>query len=300
MTNELYKYVIQISKKIKNKEDIEDVQQIVFLQLCEKDIINNQLDEELKKIILGIVWNCSTKFYNQNKLKNASSVEYIPDNNQIYLSPENEEKLINEGKIEKEILGKLKKFIFENYYKKNKILHYKKFRIWYLSYLGWSYKRINKKVDIKLSIKIVENVSSIIENIIKADFDFDEFKNITKIKIKDIVQLDLNYSFIKKYTNILTASKELNIEYSTIYNCVKKNTDKVGKYIFMEEKEFMQGNFKKKIRKFEVFDKSDNFLGEYIMLNEISKKYNIRKGELSNMIRGKKHYIKKIKIEIVY
>lgn len=138
MNNDIYKYVYTITNKVKNKQDKEDVAQEVLLILCKKNLINNELTEGLKNYIKGIVWNYSTTLYNQfnqDTFLISSSFDI----------PENQEE-VNQSNYSKEVLIKIKQYVYSNYYLKGKNLN--RWRVFYLWLRGYDYDFISNRLNI--------------------------------------------------------------------------------------------------------------------------------------------------------
>lgn len=148
MNTEIYDYVTTFTKKIKNKEDVNDVQQQVLLILCEKNLIQSKLDDGLKNYIKGIVFNVSTTLYN----KFNYNTTYFPEGFDI---EHQEEEPVDEKKVYNQLMSKIKKLVLEKYYKKNKSIT--KWKVFYLYQKGYGYKYIQKRLNISYQTAIEYN-----------------------------------------------------------------------------------------------------------------------------------------------
>lgn len=174
MNNETYKYVQQICKKIKNKEDIEDTQQNVFLILIEKDLINKPLTIELQNYIKGIVWNTSTTLYNQF---NQDTFELTATANNIQDYIDNEPEYVSDSIEFITSLSLIKKYVFENYYKKKKNLM--KWRVFYLQLINNDYRYVSDRLKLTHSTCIEYNYLALKE--IKEKLGFEISKKVSEL-----------------------------------------------------------------------------------------------------------------------
>ncbi|ERM82371.1 hypothetical protein P872_18410 [Rhodonellum psychrophilum GCM71 = DSM 17998] len=151
MNTEIYNYILTTSKKIKCKQDIEDVASEVTLILLEKKLMDNELTEPLKNYIKGIIWNYSTTLYNQFRF----DTDYIEDNINSHFEivyddsndRMNEDNHIELSPVYVKSMKVIKQYVFDNYYIKRKRLT--KWRVFYLNHLGYDYKFIMKRLNIK-------------------------------------------------------------------------------------------------------------------------------------------------------
>ncbi|MDR7130702.1 hypothetical protein J2X69_003059 [Algoriphagus sp. 4150] len=143
MNTEIYDYVKSTCLLIKNKIDYEDVIQEVMIVLIEQNKHNDQLTTILKNYIKGIVWNCSTRIYNQfNKDMdcNIKSFDHLIDDcdsERFYLEDTTEYK---------RLITDIRSYVFTNYFIKRK--HLNRWRTFYLRLKGYNSKYIGTRLNI--------------------------------------------------------------------------------------------------------------------------------------------------------
>jgi DNA-binding NarL/FixJ family response regulator len=202
MNQQIYDYVEQLCKKVKNSDDREDVMQETLTILCEKGLINEVLTLRLKNYISGIVWNYSTTLFNDfhNAVSNPSiSGELIPD----YVVTST---YTSEREDYRKMMGHIKKYVFDNYYKKNKKLT--KWRVFYLVLQGYSYKEIMARLGVAYKTVVEYNFqtvkeigdkigTSIIESVpVKRNSDYEMTATghqVTNWTVSNSMNIDLNY-----------------------------------------------------------------------------------------------------------
>jgi hypothetical protein len=107
-----------------------------------------------------------------------------------------------------------------------------------------------------------------------------EFKNkISMIKNKKIIQLDINGSFLKLWESAKFASRELDINYSAICQCARKEIKSSGDYIWVYEKDYNPNSNYGRIYKYDVIPKPGKHVlidkKEYTSISQASKETNI-------------------------
>ncbi|SHN29847.1 hypothetical protein SAMN04488057_117109 [Cyclobacterium lianum] len=155
MNLDVYNYVNTISKRIKNKPDIPDVQQEVLLILCNKDLINKPLDNKLKNYIKGIVFNYSTTLYKSFNW-NVNSLEGL-----TIVDLKKEVTSICDSDAYKDMIFRIRRYVFENYYLVNKKIT--RWKVFYLYFKSYSYKEIAIKLNITYHTAIEYNYKCIKE-----------------------------------------------------------------------------------------------------------------------------------------
>ncbi|MEB2775220.1 NUMOD1 domain-containing DNA-binding protein [Algoriphagus sp. D3-2-R+10] len=251
MNTEIYNYVNQHTKKIKNKEMIDDTIQDVLLIIIEKGLIDSELTPELKKIILGVIWNVShSNFTNEERKYQQISEDFdVPDS--IDSNTNSKSKL-------EAIFPKLRRHIINKYMKKGKDIT--PFKCWYLFYLGYSPKEISNRLDVtneEASIKV-----RLVNKIIKTF--------VTGISSNQpLYQLNYYYKPIKLFNNVNEASKELGIKPNSIYQCLRSSRIRVKEInsTFIYKTEYDSGSYSKVIPKFEIY-KNDNFIDVFYSLTD--------------------------------
>lgn len=141
MNVRIYSYVQEICRKIKNKSDYDDVVQNVMLILCEKGLVDKTLDDGLKNYIKGIVFNNSTTLFN----KDSQYVEMVTTDIKDLQHDQEEEYFqmdVNLGLM----YSHIKKYVFDNYYMKERSLV--RWKVFYLRLKGYDYHYIKKRLNI--------------------------------------------------------------------------------------------------------------------------------------------------------
>ncbi|MBW3469092.1 RNA polymerase sigma factor [Arthrospiribacter ruber] len=155
MNNQIINYIYKESEKLKNRQDKEDVAQEVVYIILEKGMGDNELDEGLKNYIKGIIWNYSTTLYNQfNKDTFTLTATDIPQYNVTVTYTDEREDY-------KELTSKIRRYVFENYYSKNKKLT--KWRVFYLVLKGYDYRYIADRLKIGYKTAIEYNYQALKE-----------------------------------------------------------------------------------------------------------------------------------------
>lgn len=178
INQEIYDYVQEISKKIKNRDDREDVAQETLTILCEKNIIGEPLTPRLREYIKGIVWNYSTTLFNDfhNAVSNRTyNADALPDYVITGTYTEDREDF-------KQLLSVIRSYVFNNYYKKGKKLT--KWRVFYLILKGYSYKDIMVRLNIAYKTVVEYNFQTTTE-----------IKKNLGVEISDKIQLKPNSLF---------------------------------------------------------------------------------------------------------
>ncbi len=174
MNNETYNFVTTFTKKIKNKSDIEDVQQQVLLILIEKNLIDKELNEGLKNYIKGMIFNISTTIYNQF---NKDTFPISNECNSI-IDNDNDSEYLSESIEYTTTLSIIRKYIFENYYKKKKNLA--KWRVFYLQLINNNYKFVSQRLNLNYSTCIEYNYQALKE--IKQNLGTEIINKLNQIK----------------------------------------------------------------------------------------------------------------------
>ncbi|MDR7130703.1 hypothetical protein J2X69_003060 [Algoriphagus sp. 4150] len=268
MNAEVYNYVKEQTKKIKNKEMIDDTIQDVALVLIEKGLIDCELSSELKKVIQGIIWNVShSNFSNVERKYQQISEDYdVPD--------PTDNNTNTTSKLEA-IFPKLRQHIINKYMRKGKNIT--PFKCWYLFYLGYSPKEIAIRLNItneEASIK-VRYISKIIKTLV--------FGVNGK---QPLYQLNYYYQPIKLFDTVKEASKELGLKPNTIYQCLRSSATSVKSInsVFIYKSEYDSGSYSKEIPKYEIY-KGNDFVDVFYSLNDTAKYFNYSVTWIKNKIQ---------------
>ncbi|WP_215225871.1 RNA polymerase sigma factor [Echinicola shivajiensis] len=146
MNQNIYNYVNKITNRIKHKNDIEDVVQNVLMILCEKNLINNELNDTLKNYIKGIVFNQSVTFY---KAIHQNQYELSP--NITYKLTDEADDTNNDHQVS-ELYSTLKTYVFRQYYSRGKNIT--RWKVYYLRLKGWNYNEIFARLGISYKTAI--------------------------------------------------------------------------------------------------------------------------------------------------
>jgi hypothetical protein len=135
------KYVYQISKRIKHQPHREDVVQDVVITLMGKDLHSVPLDDGLRNYIKGIIWNVSTSFYNKMNNKNMTFTGDYTEACYSVIPCMGDAKDRTD-----EMYGLIKRYVFDNYYMKEKSLT--RWKVFYLRMKGYDYHFIKNKLGV--------------------------------------------------------------------------------------------------------------------------------------------------------
>jgi hypothetical protein len=187
MNMEIYDFVYDLSRRIKNADDREDVAQETLTILCEQGTINDPLTPKFKNYIKGIVWNYSTTLFNDfhNPVSNMTiSASDLPAYNATVTPTGDREDY-------KRVMSMIRDYVFRNYYKKGRKLT--KWRVLYLILNGYSYKEVVARLGIKYktvveyNTKAVEEINNKIGDRIRSEYNFMFKTNYKNSTIEDVV-----------------------------------------------------------------------------------------------------------------
>lgn len=129
----------------------------------------------------------------------------------------------------------------------------------------------------------------------------DDYK---KRYLSPVVQLDVNYNFIRRYTSISEAERLNDINEGRISACLLKKRNYSSGYIWLYESDYESKNYiisTPRSKKFLIpviqYDKTGKVIKEYPTIIEASKELNVQNSDIFRVVQGERKTIKGFKFK---